>query len=350
MLLFVFIQRYINSLTGLFVGEVLGVFNGDKSVLPNFIVRFVDMENSYDSEADKNMRVVVESMENTALPTLDVESYDDKVTSSVTQIDLGAGLCHVIRLDNGEFIIIDSGNQGKQQLIYNALISLNGNNEKIVIAAWIFTHFHQDHIGGFCDFVDNDTYLEKVQIKSIIYNPPERFFLDISKQNSAGDRANIIRWKGHLEKLQKTGTVVYQARTGQKYGFGNAVIEIIGTFDDLAPFYMRADSSNHTSMQFTVTIEGQKLMYVGDATSNGLLLAAKRYGDYLKSDFVQLAHHGYGDGSSDNSFYKAVNAPTVLHPGSSLSGGAERWASNNAQKVYSYGSGNITIELLSKSE
>jgi len=48
MLLFVFIQRYINSLTGLFVGEVLGVFNGDKSVLPNFIVRFVDSDSTKD--------------------------------------------------------------------------------------------------------------------------------------------------------------------------------------------------------------------------------------------------------------------------------------------------------------
>ena len=86
-------------------------------------------------------------------------------------------------------------------------------------------------------------------------------------------------------------------------------------------------------------------MYVGDASSNGLLLAAKRYGDYLKSDFVQLAHHGSGDGSSDSTFYQKVGAPIVLHPGTGLSGGAERWAYNNAAEKYSYGSGNKTIEI-----
>jgi len=41
-LLFVmFIQRYVNSLTGLFIGEVLGIFNSDNSVLPSFITDFV---------------------------------------------------------------------------------------------------------------------------------------------------------------------------------------------------------------------------------------------------------------------------------------------------------------------
>ena len=297
------------------------------------------------AEGDKTMRVVVETMEKTALAPLEAETIEDPGVSSITQVDLGGGLCHIIKLANGEFIIVDSGNQGKQEKIYQALLSLHKSNRPIIVAAWIFTHFHQDHIGGFCDFVDNDNYLRKVQIKSIIYNPPERFFLDISKQNSAGDRANIIRWKGHLEKLQANGAVVYQARTGQKYAIGNAMIEILGTFDDLVPFYMRADSSNHTSVVFSLTVNGNKIMFLGDATSPELLFAAKRYGDYLRSDIVQLSHHGYGDGGSDSAFYKAVNAPTVLHPGTSISGGAERWAANNAEKVYSYGSGNITLPL-----
>ena len=297
------------------------------------------------ANGDKNMRVVVETMAKTALAPLTAENIEDPKTSSVTQIDLGAGLCHVIKLSNGEFIIVDSGNQGKSELIYQALLGLHESNRPIVIAAWIFTHFHQDHIGGFCDFIDNEAYLGRVQIRSIVYNPPERFFIDISKANSPGDRGNIIRWKGHLEKLQANGATVYQARTGQKYAFGNAIVEILGTYDDLAPFYVRADSSNHTSIIFSVTLEGQKLMYVGDATSYGLSLAAKRYGDYLKSDFVQLAHHGSGDGSSDSSFYAAVNAPVALHPGTSLNGGAERWAAKNAKETYSYGIGNKTITL-----
>ena len=38
------IGEYIASLSGLFVGEVLGTFNGDESVLPGFLARFVSNE------------------------------------------------------------------------------------------------------------------------------------------------------------------------------------------------------------------------------------------------------------------------------------------------------------------
>lgn len=42
MLLFMFVQRYVNSLTGLFIGEILGVFNNDESVLPSIVSNFVN--------------------------------------------------------------------------------------------------------------------------------------------------------------------------------------------------------------------------------------------------------------------------------------------------------------------
>ena len=42
MLFVMFIQRYFASLTGLFIGEVLGSLNGDKSVLPSVVARYVN--------------------------------------------------------------------------------------------------------------------------------------------------------------------------------------------------------------------------------------------------------------------------------------------------------------------
>lgn len=286
------------------------------------------------AEGDKAMRVIVETMKKTNLAPLEVEEYEKITDSSVTQIN--AWLCHIIKLDNGEFIIIDSGKQGTKDKnkIYNALTELNDGRQDIVIAAWIFTHFHQDHIGGFLDLLEIEDYMARITIKSIIYNPPERFFIDASISHSKGDLSNIIRWPGYIEKLIAGGTKMYQARTGQIFRFGNAEIEILGTFDDLAPFYKRIDESNHTSVHFIVSIEGQRLVYVGDATSPQLLLTAKRYGDYLKSDFVQISHHGFGDGGRDPAFYMCVDAPVVFHPGSALSGGAEIWAVENGTEYY----------------
>ena len=48
MLLVMFIQRYANSLTGLFIGEVLGVLNSNESVLPSFLGNFVNNSSTKD--------------------------------------------------------------------------------------------------------------------------------------------------------------------------------------------------------------------------------------------------------------------------------------------------------------
>ena len=134
-------------------------------------------------------------------------------------------------------------------------------------------------------------------------------------------------------KLTEKGTTFYRARTGQKYYFGDAEIEILWTFEDIAPHNIFLnDRSNPTCIGFTVTIAGQKLMITGDSSTEELKVAAIRYGDYLKSDLVQLSHHGYGDGTVPHKFYKLVDATYVFNSGLGVSyGSAEREVVNNAE-------------------
>ena len=134
--------------------------------------------------------------------------------------------------------------------------------------------------------------------------------------------------------MRENGTVFYKARTGQKYFFGNAEIEMLWTFEDIAPHSEDIENrTNSTCIGFTVTIEGQKIMITGDSSTEQLKAADIRYGDYLKSNMVQLSHHGYGDGKVPHDFYKHVNAPYVICAGLGVDygyGEAERWAKDNA--------------------
>ena len=60
------------------------------------------------------------------------------------------GLCLVFRLEDGRFIIVDSGATVKSvNLLYETLQKLHVNEGKITVAAWILTHPHGDHTGGF---------------------------------------------------------------------------------------------------------------------------------------------------------------------------------------------------------
>ena len=55
----------------------------------------------------------------------------------------------------------------------------------------------------------------------------------------------------------------------------------------------------------------------GDTTGNGMQTAAKAFGNYLQSDILQVAHHGYsthGNNSGMIFAYKYVDPATLLWP------------------------------------
>jgi hypothetical protein len=65
------------------------------------------------------------------------------------------GMVYAVRLADGSFIVVDGGMPayGNADRLYNALKEYS-NDEKPVIAAWLITHGHEDHIGGLTTFVE----------------------------------------------------------------------------------------------------------------------------------------------------------------------------------------------------
>ena len=120
--------------------------------------------------------------------------------------------------------LIDTGSRGDGVKIDEILMQQGWSLDFI-----INTHTHIDHIGGFVGFVANDELMKHVKIKSVTYNFPQKQVLDTAP--GAGDQNNIKAWS---DRLEKTGATVYQARTGQKFYFGNAEIEMIFTYEDRA--------------------------------------------------------------------------------------------------------------------
>ena len=207
----------------------------------------------------------------------------------------------------------------------------NSEDGHPVIAAWFFSHFHQDHIGGFIDFVNNDEYMKKVTIKSVVYNFPEDQVI-LTARRSVRDMANIYNWPGTLEKA---GCDIIRARTGQKFRFANAEIDMIYTYEDLQPFFVFHDRSNPTSSVISVNIEGQRLIITGDCCGEATRLMAKKYGEGLKTDFVQLPHHGWGDGGTALEFYELCDAPWVLYPGDKYAPSpSEKWALEHCKRYF----------------
>lgn len=284
---------------------------------------------TYGGDGDPNLRAVVESKAITTLPALTVEPYEKVSASKIIQVAPNF-MCYLIKLDNGEFIAVDSGNNTKESYIYEQLMK-HSDDGKPVIAAWFFSHFHQDHIGGFIDFAANEEYMKNVTIKSIVSNFPEKQVI-LTAKTSWRDMDNVALWP---ERVARTGADVIRARTGQKFRFGNVEIEHIYTYEDLMPFFVYNDRSNPTSSVISVKIEGQRLIITGDCCGEATRLMVRKYGEALKTDFVQLPHHGWGDGGTAIEFYELADAPWVLYPGDAYAPSkSEDFACKHAKRYF----------------
>ncbi len=260
----------------------------------------------------------------TALPNnLTQPSYEKKNESSITQIQLAdnvsikEGMSYVIHLADGTFFIIDGGwcydDYLEADKLYNVLANLAGEGNEIVIAGWIFTHCHGDHIGTFNYFVEK--YHDSVTINQLLYNFPSddeikasasAYMLDDSKQRYTYFKEVIATYL--------TDTEIVKLHSGYKFYYANAEIEILQTFEDLYPGTVATYDFNSSSTIFTVKVEGQKMLFVGDVSDVGASRLNNMFGNSLKSDFVQVAHHGLNSTGTIKQMYIYSGASYVLYP------------------------------------
>ncbi len=198
------------------------------------------------------------------------------------------GLLYIIKNSDGEAIVLDGGmpNEENVEDIYNMLAShgvAKDENGKYIIAAWIFTHAHGDHIGTFNALAK--TRPEGITVKYFLYNFPGD-----SKVAWGGGRYE--EFENNIDEKYPTAKRVVP-RMGQIYYFGNVRVNIIFSPEMLYDENRPQTYFNDTGIAFVVKAEGVKTLFTGDI---GDFAAAETVRCIrpatLKSDFVQITHHG----------------------------------------------------------
>ena len=302
----------------------------------------------------KVMRVIIEPTKNTFLP-LTNEGYTapaNKVGATVTQIgqwygedkstvtekfypregiynSLGvnktfatgkvSGMGYVIRLEDGSFVVVDGGYDTDTHVdnLYNVL-SKQSEGRPIVIAAWIFTHAHNDHADAFKIFTRK--YASSVTIESFIFNFPA----DEAAEAGGVTQPNLEQIYEAMAKYEGAKTII--ARAGQKHMIRNAEVNVLFTYDMMLPY--KLIDYNTCSVVFNVKIEDSTILFLGDAGGESenvfgtLSYMMDIYtSETLGADIVQVAHHGL-DRNKDNpiafdrigSFYEKVNPDYAFFP------------------------------------
>ena len=288
------------------------------------------------------VRVVISSLENVNLPNIAKENYTKVTEPKLTQMrfayDTGNfGLCTILTLEDGSFIIYDGGGEGKdgkvandQIRLYNLLKQLNTRPDgKIVISAWILTHQHWDHYYNFYRFCEK--YGKEVTVEQYICNLSSSSYKYNSYNPDGYGITNLIKVR---DQFMAEPFDIVEVHTGQTVRVRNVDVEILFTQEDMypSPLYYFNNSTLVTRLHVnrTVATVGQQVdantarfsttsvLMLGDQNHEGAHHMLDMYGQNvkanatLKSDIVQVAHHGVNGAITE--VYNVADPTLLLWP------------------------------------
>ena len=227
----------------------------------------------------------------------------------LNQDEVNCGMSYVFQLSDNEFFLIDGGyfTEGEAERLY-LFLKTHCKTEKPIIKGWLFTHAHQDHIGCFMDFVLG--HINDVEIKQLLFNFQP---IDLSKASGnpwqkSNDIATVKEFYELLEKRCKS-ILQTKIKTGEKYTFGGIELDVLYTAEDILP---REVSFNDYSCVVKATVENKSILFLGDVQDVGSDWLLKNKKEQLKSDIVQVSHHGFNGATKE--LYKAIGADIALFP------------------------------------
>ena len=265
------------------------------------------------------------------------------------------GMGYILRLADGSFFIIDGGmgdpdHVDSDKLMGILLAQKPADAEKPVIAGWLFTHLHGDHIGVFnCFSLDHH---DDVKLERLYYNfPKEEEIADSDSPYMLDDSIyRYTQFKKNLSAFYPDVPVV-TLRSGDRFAVCNAAFEVLYAYDDLYPKTILDGGMNENSLLVKMTVEGQSVLWTGDLAFLATDLILSEYSDALKADFLQMAHHGW---NGTKELYEAVDPVYALLPVSfpadldrTLSSPQNAWLKNSPRLrqmiVTSYGTWTLRL-------
>lgn len=254
-------------------------------------------------------------------------------TTSVTdywQID--CGMMFVIKLADNSLFLIDSGHERQScneamEAQMNFLREITGtpDTEKVKVRGWFFTHAHGDHVFGGHKLVE--MYHDQLDVEAILFNFPAYGVI-------SGYDGGTFKMKASMNKYFPNAKHM-SLHTGQSLMMQGVRFDTLCTHEDWVGSDGKTTISgdmNTASTVLKITIDGKSLMLLGDIKRSDQL--EKMYSSTLKSDMVQVAHHGY---NKLQSLYKAIGAEYALCPNSEENAGLSSGNSSKFQDIIDAG-------------
>ena len=181
------------------------------------------------------------------------------------------GDCTLITLPDGENLMVDTGSAR----VGDDMVEQMQAEGVTQIKSVIITHLHEDHYGSLLK------YIEPFGIETVYINVIER---EVTLPWNTSADALI----GYIATLEAAGVEVLPVLAGDQLVFGDVAVDILFPSVDT-----QANSTNDTSLAFTVSWKGQKAFFASDLYYTGETIILKEVDNSLMdADLMKIMHHG----------------------------------------------------------
>ncbi len=250
----------------------------------------------------------------------------------------------VLRTEHGKLIVIDGGIDGdgfeKKAYMPAALRAIAGveDAEYVEVEAWFLSHAHKDHFGELLKTLNEYTDDKNFVINNFYFDFPD--YTTDEFPADTNDREQLEQLKAALDYYAEArgisvseGSTYYDDINGavinQKSIEEGYEMNIDGVRIEFLQTWSKSDGTNvnDSSLVMRMWVEGQSILFLQDTGAGKGNKLLQKYNDNLKSDIVQMAHHGQG--GVNKPVYKKIDASVRIWP-------TPLWVWNNT-KMYAIG-------------
>lgn len=239
---------------------------------------------------------------------------------------------YVIKTANNKIIVIDGGTDGtgkeNEPYLPSAIRAILGlkQNEYFEIEGWFVSHAHSDHFYELAKMLKSYNKKSNYKINNFYFNFPDIGveWNSVSETDAELDCMQVLhdgfdnyfRVNGLIDDSVTDRKAAYKSVNGKVIN-DEAVdkgltVEIDGVCIDVLLNWDKSDLIiNSTSVVFRLRYKEHSILFLGDSyTDTEKRLLEKYSPDELKSEYVQMAHHGQNGTSRE--FYDAIDIESSI--------------------------------------
>lgn len=214
----------------------------------------------------------------------------------------GQMMSFLLKTKSGRLIVVDGGRWDDGDYLMQQIKAEGGH-----VSAWFLTHAHTDHVGALLKLLTNesDGIDTGITIDHIYYNFASAEWYEKHELGDLGTAMSILKQLAALP-----AGVCETVKRGDEISVDDVMVQVMN--DRYEPEEVGERDGNDASMAYRMIVNGKSILFLGDLQKKGGEHLLEQAGGGLKSDMVQMAHHGQNGVSED--VYDAIDPSICLWP------------------------------------